>query len=101
MPLPRCTRMPSLTPVCLSQSRIEGADEIAEILVVHAINTLPFSTGKDPGVLAWIPQQRTLLLLLLVFLGTHRTTEWADELPFPESLVRHFSSRIQVELQQR
>jgi hypothetical protein len=62
--------MPSLTPICLSQSRIESSDEITEGLTVHAVNPSFLGTEEDPRVLAWIPEQRTLLLLLLVILRT-------------------------------
>ncbi len=89
-------RMPSLPSIRLSKGRIESTDEVAKVLAVHALYGLLFRTEKDPRVLAWIPKQRTLLLLFPVFFGTHRTTEWADELPFPVSPIRHLNSTIQI-----
>jgi hypothetical protein len=88
--------VPSITLICLSKGRIEGTDEVAKVLAVHALYGLLFGTEKDPTILAWIPKQRTLLLLFLVFFGTHRTTEWADELPFPVSSIRYLNSTIQI-----
>jgi hypothetical protein len=38
MPLARCARMPSLMPTCLSQGRIEGTNQTAEVHHCFMIN---------------------------------------------------------------
>ncbi len=63
-------RMPPLPSIRLSQSRIESTDKIAEGLTVHTVNAPLLAAEEDPRVLAWIPEQRTLLLLLLIIPGT-------------------------------
>ena len=62
--------MPPLTPVCLSKGRIESSNEIAEVLTVHTLHTAFLGTEEDPGVLPWVPDQRTFFVLLLEILGT-------------------------------
>jgi hypothetical protein len=47
--------MPPILLVCLSKGRVEGTDEIAEALVVHALHAAVLGTGEHPRVLLSIP----------------------------------------------
>ena len=78
--------MPPLTPVGLSKSRVQGADEVAKSFTVHASHTAPLGASKHPGMLSGIPEQGGLLMAFLVILVGKGATEWANELPFSGSI---------------
>jgi hypothetical protein len=48
--------MPPFPPVCLSQGRIEGTNEVAKGLAIHTLDTTLLGTVEDPGVLNRIPE---------------------------------------------
>ena len=100
MPLACGAWVPPLTPVCLTQSRIKSSNEIAKWLWVHTVHTALLGTEEDPGVLPWIPEQWTFLLLPLVIPGTQWRAEGTNKTPLPETPIRHFNSTIKIMLQQ-
>jgi hypothetical protein len=48
--------MPSILLVRLSKGRIQGADEVAEGLVIHTLHTALLGAGEHPRMLINIPE---------------------------------------------
>ena len=80
--------MPPIPLVCLTKGRIEGTDEIAEGLVVHAFHAAVLGTVEHPGMLLSIPEQCPIQVLLLAFSASEWSTEGADKDPFLSTTLK-------------
>jgi len=49
--------MPTIPSIRLPKGRIEGANEVAEVLALQTFNALLLGTVEDPGMLLSIPEQ--------------------------------------------
>ena len=68
--LARGSRVPPISLIRLSKFRVQGTDQAAQRLAAHTRHAALLGTTEDPRVLNSIPEQRTLLLALLVVLAS-------------------------------
>jgi hypothetical protein len=90
--------MPSLTPVCLSKSRIQGADEVAKGLPIPALHIAFLGTGEHPGVLSGIPEQGTLAMRPLTLCAPQGSAERAHKDPLMHSCYRRLNRTLKIKL---